>query len=360
MRPLATAANATTSDICPPISAWHPAASAPGPSGAVTLQFSDVEEQASALNGWNQDYLQLSAGAFHGEICQVQGPGVRLFIEQLQQSVYQTGGLDRDVLAIGVPLHAQGSSVFCGQPCGVDGLHVFSGNTGFEFRSASQHTMLGIELQLGLDWLEESSGSIPLPPYRGRDLRGMLPAHLQSCVVGATPLAVDNVRAYLLSLLQAARARPGLLSNPAVVASVADHLVDALEHAHQLRTRQDVSRLCTHWQLVQRACNSAHDQLEQAPTVAQLCVELGVSRRTLQNGFQQVLDVSPLTYLKAVRLRQVRRALKAARSVTEAATRFGFWHFGHFAQDYQVMFGELPSDTLRRHDPNHAPSNPVQ
>ena len=58
--------------------------------------------------------------------------------------------------------------------------------------------------------------------------------------------------------------------------------------------------------------------------------------------------MSPLAYVKAVRLKQARQALKQARSVTEAATACGFWHFGHFAHDYQALFGERPSDTLRR------------
>ena len=44
----------------------------------------------------------------------------------------------------------------------------------------------------------------------------------------------------------------------------------------------------------------------------------------------------------------VRRRLKSAASVTEAATEFGFWHFGHFSTDYKKQFAELPSETLRR------------
>jgi AraC family ethanolamine operon transcriptional activator len=40
--------------------------------------------------------------------------------------------------------------------------------------------------------------------------------------------------------------------------------------------------------------------------------------------------------------------LKESCSVTEAATTWGFWHFGHFSQEYKKLFGELPSATLRR------------
>ena len=100
-----------------------------------------------------------------------------------------------------------------------------------------------------------------------------------------------------------------------------------------------------HWQLVQQTRALVQGQLQQAPTVGDLCLHLGVSRRTLQNAFQRILGISPLAYLRAIRLGAVRQALKTANSVTEAATDMGFWHFGHFAKDYQAMFGELPSQT---------------
>ncbi|MBV8576071.1 MAG: helix-turn-helix domain-containing protein, partial [Acetobacteraceae bacterium] len=44
-----------------------------------------------------------------------------------------------------------------------------------------------------------------------------------------------------------------------------------------------------------------------------------------------------------------RRALRAAgptATVTEIATRHGFWHFGRFAGVYRSAFGEAPSATL--------------
>jgi AraC family ethanolamine operon transcriptional activator len=35
-------------------------------------------------------------------------------------------------------------------------------------------------------------------------------------------------------------------------------------------------------------------------------------------------------------------------SVSDIATRFGFWHFGRFASDYRRLFGERPLDTLTK------------
>jgi transcriptional regulator GlxA family with amidase domain len=33
--------------------------------------------------------------------------------------------------------------------------------------------------------------------------------------------------------------------------------------------------------------------------------------------------------------------------VTDIATRFGFWQLGRFSVEYQALFGESPSTTLR-------------
>jgi transcriptional regulator GlxA family with amidase domain len=51
-------------------------------------------------------------------------------------------------------------------------------------------------------------------------------------------------------------------------------------------------------------------------------------------------------------MQQARRAISSAMhaetTVTEIASRYGFWHFGRFAGYYQSLFGETPSVTLHR------------
>lgn len=290
-----------------------------------SLRFADAQEQASALCGWNQQYLQLSCGRFSGELAQVEGSGIKLFVERVQQSVLQTGQLPAHVLALGVPLNASGGGMFCGRACDVDSVHLFSGHSGFEFRTSRQHTMLGLELQL--------ADNVDLP--------------LQAGALTHTVRPLAKIKSYVLELYQSARRDATLLSNPAVVASVSDFLLDSLLRAPN--TPGTLSGTApTHWALVQRCVALVNEASDSAPTVTQLCQHMGVSRRTLQNAFLRVLDMSPLAYVKAVRLKQAREALKNAHSVTEAATACGFWHFGHFAHDYQTLFGERPSETRRR------------
>jgi len=87
-------------------------------------------------------------------------------------------------------------------------------------------------------------------------------------------------------------------------------------------------------------------------SVGQLAASASVSERTLRDAFQQFFGVSPVQFLNRRTLHKVRKALKDAdpslTTITGIAADFGVWQLGRFARDYRLLFGELPSETLRR------------
>jgi AraC-like DNA-binding protein len=87
-------------------------------------------------------------------------------------------------------------------------------------------------------------------------------------------------------------------------------------------------------------------------SVEQIASAAGVSERTLRDAFQNYFGLAPVRYLNRRTLHQARRALQAAdptvATVTGIVTQFGVWELGRFARDYCYLFGELPSETLRR------------
>jgi transcriptional regulator GlxA family with amidase domain len=93
------------------------------------------------------------------------------------------------------------------------------------------------------------------------------------------------------------------------------------------------------------------ENLSEPPTIASLCAAIGASERTLYEAFREHLDATPKAYLKVLRLNAARHDLlegTRGRRVTDVALDYGFVHFGWFSQDYRRLFGETPSQTLRR------------
>lgn len=82
-----------------------------------------------------------------------------------------------------------------------------------------------------------------------------------------------------------------------------------------------------------------------------LATVAGVSVSALYAGFKRYRGITPLQFLKDVRLRRVRDALLTAppgTTVKEIASKWGFQHLGRFSGDYARRFGETPSQTLKR------------
>jgi AraC-like DNA-binding protein len=100
------------------------------------------------------------------------------------------------------------------------------------------------------------------------------------------------------------------------------------------------------------AVEHVHAHAEEPITVADLARIAGLSVRSVQEAFRRMFGVSPLTYLRQVRLDRVHDELLArdprSVSVGQVATRWGFAHLGRFSAAYAERFGEYPKQTLRR------------
>ena len=86
--------------------------------------------------------------------------------------------------------------------------------------------------------------------------------------------------------------------------------------------------------------------------LTEICAGIGVAERTLRASCEQHLGMGPIRFLTLRRMHLVRRALVRAEpeetTVTRVVTDHGFWELGRFSVAYRALFGESPSDTLRR------------
>lgn len=302
----------------------------------------NIHAQAALLDTWNQEYSQVTCGKFDGSVTSISNERLRLFVEDMNLSVLQHGEVRPGNLGFGIPISLDGDCNLCGEQGGKGDLLVFSGHSGFEFLSPEGFRFVGVEINL----LETGS---PSHHEIFNQLRSELSKRRRSihlCGNRAQTLAASFQQA-LEVLEQTSTGEMRTKQIEALSRQIMGNVLDCLSSwKHESASPQAAAE--KHWSIVNDIRELVYKNPECPLSVAELAIKLGVSRRSIQNACNNILGISPVSYLRALRLSEVRREIEHAPSVTEAATRWGFWHFGNFARDYRQMFGELPSATLKR------------
>jgi AraC-like DNA-binding protein len=86
-------------------------------------------------------------------------------------------------------------------------------------------------------------------------------------------------------------------------------------------------------------------------TIEALAAVTGGSARSIFKAFKETRGATPMAYVKTVRLEHAKRLLQTPdpnASVIGIAFACGFLNSGHFARDYRLAYGELPSATLAK------------
>jgi AraC-like DNA-binding protein len=146
---------------------------------------------------------------------------------------------------------------------------------------------------------------------------------------------------------------PEMIANPDAARGLEQALVEAMISClADGEVREDSLAQRHHTIVMRRFRRVVEEHPEQPLYIPEICKAIRVASRTLRMCCQEHLGVGPKRYLLTRRLHLARRALREAApdaaTVTDIATRFGFWQLGRFAVEFQSLFGESPSATLRR------------
>lgn len=294
------------------------------------------------IPGWDIQYVQISRGTLAGSSVDLHLPGVQLLFEEYRNVVTnQFGCGPAGTISIGVATSMQGEGLLNGMRWS-DGLSAFDSRreldsivmpTGLisivvdrcmrgEYLWDTEHADIEHWLAAGPAVTNDAS----LAAHLSQQLRLMLDGSDGSLDPADAPAVAHRLQQSVLELL-----------GPMLV----DHL-----HAERSSGTE-----APYVDVVRRARDLLSARQDEPPSIGQLCKSLGVSRRWLQLSFNEVLQITPLAYLRAMRLDGARRMLacgSAGTRVKDAVEAYGFWHLSRFSRDYQQMFGELPSETLRR------------
>ncbi|MDL2339282.1 MAG: helix-turn-helix domain-containing protein [Pseudomonadota bacterium] len=315
-------------------------------------QSDDVVAHAANLSGWQQQYDQLSGGAFRGQLAEVWFDEVQVFRERTSHAVRQTCRIRPDTVWCGITMAPDGSRIE-GHRVGDSGVMVNGSGDEFELLTPNHHDILGI--------VASRSALRAAAQAQGQALNDQMLS--QPTWLACNPVAHAQLRRGLALLLGQAGNGESCHDHGAArrfaQAAVLDTLLSVLS-----APRSD-GRECLSFErrkrLVQRACEQTTSHSQALPTVPDLCEHLHVSHRTLQYAFETVVGASPVAYLRTLRLNAVRRDLLTGtmQTVQEAAGQHGFWSLSQFSSDYRRQFAERPSQTLARARPGRAGEQPL-
>jgi AraC-like DNA-binding protein len=183
----------------------------------------------------------------------------------------------------------------------------------------------------------------------GREIPGAALEHL----VRPSPALMSRLLNLHEMVGEIAKTTPDLLALPEVLRALEHELIHAmvmcLSEGLSLKMTEGGRR---HDAILARFEEFMEANPDQPLYLTEICAAIGVAERTLRVACEEHLGMGPIRYLSLRRMHLVRRALLRAdpstATVTRLATDHGFWELGRFAVAYRALFGETPSESLRR------------
>jgi AraC-like DNA-binding protein len=152
-------------------------------------------------------------------------------------------------------------------------------------------------------------------------------------------------------LEQESIAKDSLFSNEKTFLEAQSMVITGLLHGHQHSYSEDIqARECKVAPVhVRKAELFIEANIKESLSIDEIVAASNVPKRTLYDGFKRFRGISPMCYLRNLRMDYVRKELQSCndnRNITTIALDWGFTHLGRFSIEYKKRFGESPSETL--------------
>jgi AraC-like DNA-binding protein len=236
-----------------------------------------------------------------------------------------------------------------GAPLVWSGLELRRGDLVFHARGERSHQrtmgvsnwgLVSMPLQLLAAYGKILAGVEIIPPAEG-------------CVLRPPPAAVRRLLRLHSKACNLAETRPEIVSHEEAARALEQELIHALVNCLAVDgERLSATPMRRHADIMVSFEGALPALAGRQPRMPELCATIGVRERTLRVCCSEFLGMSPGRYIQLRRLNMVRAELHRAdpgtASVAEIAQRYQFSQLGRFAVTYRAVFGEMPSDTLRR------------
>ena len=303
-------------------------------------RFSDFDAFTHAIRAWDLDFRQLDSGPLQADILQF-GVGSSLLAHaRFSRRFDQRGAAPPDLWTFAI--FTENSTPIVWHDNKIDNSYIVIYKPGSEIDCVSSPGFEVFTLSCPEKLLNRIAQFRGLPEVQ-KLVKGV--DHLQ---VSAKDLSATRslIRKMILEVEQ-----PELLGNMALLIfedEIFGQILSILSNSQPVQNASSQSRR----QAIRKIKNFLAAHPREPVPVSRLCSIGGVSERTLQYAFREHYGVTPKTYLNNYRLNGIRRELwksdPDSTRINDIASLWGFWHMGQFAADYRKLFGELPSETLKK------------
>jgi AraC-like DNA-binding protein len=309
---------------------------------SVVETFTDPDEYAAAIRASKAEVTVTGGGQFAAKLT-----GIRLhrlwtqrFSENLPRTLHSAIATGRAIVSFrtqaGPGLLWSGAEL---QPSNI--IRHIEGESAFQ-RSSGSAGFASVSLPVGeMVSVGEAIAGLDLRPPK------------DSLILTPAPSAMAKLQRLHAAAAELAEKTPEIFANPDAAHGLEQALVEAVvDCLASSEVRENSVAQGQHAIVMRRFRRVVEESREQALYLPDICKAIGVAGRTLRLCCQEHLGMGPKRYLLLRRMHLVRRVLRLtgpdATTVTDVATRYGFWELGRFAGVYQSLFGEAPSVTLRR------------
>jgi len=300
-----------------------------------SIKTADTEQFSQALQPFNVQLDQLSAGQFKSQTDLVRTNGVIIYRERWNRRIHVRGSSPQGLNLIGTVANRGPAYRWRGDDLHADNIAFARPGEEMNFfthENAEHCVLLAADDVLVRHLGEESAAALKRSPITDCG------SHVAHRLVATIQRIIHN--------------SPCESGCPGDGEAVEYEIIEPLTELTLDTRRPAGARGKPKRQRALRRAIEYADELQRPIPVPQLAQVIGVSRRTLEYAFAETFGISPIKYLRIARLNRLHHMLGLAEpgttTVTACAANFGFSEFGRLAGEYRSLFGELPSTTLQR------------
>jgi AraC-like DNA-binding protein len=310
-----------------PKQAWH------------RLPITRIEDLSDAVLGAGLEATQMSTGALCGALAFAGSGGMVCTSGLIGGRVALNGPLSQHLLTIGIGLDIAPGTAHWHNEVETGNIGVFF--PGDEHESLYTCGSLYMTVSLSEERLEEEAAQQEL--VLDRKVLGGTGVHPRN--MDPKFIAAMRSRMWRIHAGQHVHGDGGL--DREMLSAAARHLARP-PYAPKVGTDPGL-----HGRIVRRARDYIIDRLPEPISVDEIAAAAFTSRRTLFRAFAELLDDTPLNYVRRLRLHRIRSDLaskgEATRTIARVSNEWGISDPGRMAGWYRGLFGEWPSETLSGH-----------